>query len=199
MADKTVMAANIAAKVIAGYLEKVDSNSEYAMYTYVTEKPHNFYVGSQITITGLATSASGVTSASITGATDPVALPYLNGKITYTSTHFFPVGQRVTITGLAPAGFIGDFTIIEKTATSFTVYNTVATSPSDVTGTATAIVDLNVVNANICKIDSPTTFSVIAPYTVVYEAGKTVAGPATAQLINGPLATVKVQYAQPTT
>lgn len=198
MANKTVNAANIAAEVVAGYLDKLASNSTYAMYTYVTERPHNFFVGAAVNVVGLATTTSGVASRSVTVSGVTPSIPNLNMTL-ITANNFFSVGTRVKIAGVTSTNYNGDFTIIGRSGTTaFTVYNTSTAAVSSTTDmTAVEVIDMNVVNGLVAKVNSPTSFSVIPATTVLYEPGIVMTGPATAQLINGSLNSVKVAYASP--
>jgi len=194
MGNKKVSLNNVAAKVIATYLDRVDDNSIRSMFTHVTEQPHNFFAGSQVTISGMSTSASAVTTATITAVA--FSNPVLN-QVTYTATNSFYEGQRVNITDLLPVEYTGNFTVVARTVSTFTIYNTNTTTVTDSSGTATAIIQPNIVNGIVHKVSSPTEFSVMPLGTTVYEANKVLTGPGTAQLINGHLSSLDILYAQP--
>jgi hypothetical protein len=194
MGNKKVSLNNIAAKVIATYLERVDDNSTKSMFTHVTEQPHNFFAGSQVTISNMSTSASAVTTAAISSTVS--GSPVVN-QVTFYSVSSFYVGQKVTISGIVSTAYNGNFTVISKESDRFTVYNTSTAAISDGVGTATAIIDPNIVNGIVHKVNSPTEFSVMPLGTTAYEANKVLTGPGTAQLINGHLSSLDIIYAAP--
>jgi len=198
MANKSIKAANLAADVIAGYLDRAADNSTESVFTYVTEKPHNFFVGALVNVSGLSkTTSTVIAGMSATITSGAASIPNV-GMALFSATNFFPVGAEVRIAGLTSTAYNGDFKVIGRTNSSFWVYNTAtATITLGSTNTAKVLVNMNVVNGIVANVDNPTTFSVVPPAPIKYEAGVTMTGPATAQLINGSLNSVKIAYAQP--
>ena len=50
MLNKALTSGNAAAKITAATLARSDSNSKYDLITYTTQDPHNYFVGSMVTV-----------------------------------------------------------------------------------------------------------------------------------------------------
>ena len=208
---KTITAGGFAAEVSSATLTKSDSNSKYDLVTYTTVDPHNFFVGSQISIVNVdgAYAFTKAIDAVVPGARTVAGNSYLEtGYVRYrvdlSAAQFFKVGDVVYIAGLVPTGYNGYYYIqnLETTASYcyISVINSTITTVTDAVGTVTILSGyLNpLVNANVYRVEGPKSFSVKLDRYFNSDANVTFTSTSgTAYATNGALSSVDILYAQP--
>ena len=207
---KTITAGGFAAEVSSAALTKSGSNSKYDLVTYTTVDPHNFFVGSQVSIVNVdgayaftkAIDAVVPSARTVAGNSD-IEVGYVRYRVDLSAAQFFKIGDVVTFAGFT-TGYNGLFYIqyTETTSNYFyiSVLNSTTTAVADPVGTVTIVSGYlsPVVNANVYRIEGPKSFSVKLDRYFNSATNVTFTSTSgTAYATNGALSSVDILYAQP--
>jgi hypothetical protein len=203
---KTVSSGGFAAEVSSANLVKSDTNSAYDLIKYTTVDPHNFFVGSQVTIVGVAGSFSKTILSVAHGkrtvdGSSTIENGYARFRLDKSFASFFKVGDTVQISGVV--GYNG-FYIIQYVGSNdanfyFSVLSAGTTDVTPASGTAAVSTLYSpAYNKTVYSISSPTSFLVKLDREVDDSSNITFTSTSgTAYAINGALSSVDVLYAQP--